>query len=272
MSATVAAGPDAAARPRIRASRWQVVEYQLYVGRRIWRTMFVVGVGTPLAYVLALGVGLGTVVDNNGNTLGVPYIVYVAPAFLTAAALQIAAADTAFPIMAGFKWIRTFHGMAATPLTATQICDGQLLWVALRIFANSAVYLGIMAAFGGTERWWVLLTIPVATLTAMAFAAPIAALAATLENEGNAFNMVFRFVVTPMFLFSGTFYPISQLPQWGQDLAYISPLWHGTMLARGAAIGHLGALPALGHVAYLLAWLVPGIAVARWRFAVRISK
>jgi lipooligosaccharide transport system permease protein len=270
MTATVASAP--AALPRIRASRWQVVEYQLYVGRRIWRSMAVVGIFTPLAYVLALGVGLGSVVDDHGNALGVPYIVYVAPAFLTAAALQIASADAAFPIMAGFKWVRTFHGMAATPLTATQICDGQLLWVAIRIFANSAVYLAIMAAFGGTQRWWVLLTIPVATLTAMAFAAPVAALAATLENEGNAFNMVFRFIVTPMFLFSGTFYPISQLPQWGQDLAYVSPLWHGTVLARGAAIGHLSALPALGHAAYLLAWLVIGLAVARWRFAVRISK
>lgn len=258
--------------PRIRASRWHVVEYQLYVGRRIWRSMAVVGIFTPLAYVLALGVGLGAVVDGHGNALGVPYIVFVAPAFLTAAALQIAAADSAFPIMAGFKWVRTFHGMAATPLTATQICDGQLLWVAIRIFANSAVYLAIMAAFGGTQRWWVLLTVPIATLTAMAFAAPIAALAAALENEGNAFNMVFRFVVTPMFLFSGTFYPISQLPQWGQDLAYVSPLWHGTVLARGAAIGHVGALSVFGHLAYLAAWLVVGLALARWRFAVRISK
>jgi lipooligosaccharide transport system permease protein len=264
MGATTAA-------PRIRGSRWQVVEYQLYVGRRIWRSMAVVGLFTPLAYVLSLGVGLGTVVDNHSNTLGVPYIVFVAPAFLTAAALQIAAADAAFPIMAGFKWIRTFHGMAATPLTPTQICDGQLLWVAIRIFANSAVYLAIMAAFGGTQRWWVLLTIPVATLTAMAFGAPVAALAATLENEGNAFNMVFRFVVTPMFLFSGTFYPVSNLPQWGRDLAYVSPLWHGTVLARGAAIGHVGALSVLGHLAYLLAWFVAGLALARWRFAVRIG-
>jgi lipooligosaccharide transport system permease protein len=249
-----------------------VVEYQLYVGRRIWRSMAVVGIFTPLAYVLSLGVGLGTLVDSHSNALGVPYIVFVTPAFLTAAALQIAAADAAFPIMAGFKWIRTFHGMAATPLTPAQICDGQLLWVAIRVFANSAVYLAIMAAFGGTQRWWVLLTLPVATLTAMAFAAPIAALAATLEHEGNGFNMVFRFVVTPMFLFSGTFYPISQLPRWGRELAYVSPLWHGTVLARGAAIGHLGTLPALGHLGYLLAWLVVGLALARWRFAVRIAK
>ena len=253
-------------------TRLRVIEYQLYVGRRIWRSVAVVGIFTPLAYVLSLGIGLGTVVDRHGNDLGVPYLVYVAPAFLTASALQIAAAEASFPIMAGFKWIRTFHGMAATPLTPTQICDGQLLWVAIRIFVNSAIYLAIMAAFGGTQRWWVLLSVPVATLTALAFAAPVAALAAALENEGNAFNMVFRFVVTPMFLFSGTFYPVSTLPRWGQWLAYVSPLWHGTVLARGAAIGHVGAPAVVGHLAYLALWLGVGLALARWRFAVRIAK
>jgi lipooligosaccharide transport system permease protein len=258
--------------PAAHGSLWQVVEYQLYVGRRIWRSLLVVGVFNPLAYVLALGVGLGSIVNSHSHSLGVPYLVFVAPAFLTAAALQIAAADTAFPIMAGFKWIRTFHGMAATPLTPTQICDGQLMWVAMRIFANSIVYLAIMAAFGGTQRWWVVLAIPAATLTAMAFAAPIAALAATLEDEGNAFNMVFRFLVVPMFLFSGTFYPISQLPTWGQWLAYVSPLWHGTELARGSAIGHISGGAVLGHLAYLLVWFVVGLTLARWRFRVRLEK
>jgi lipooligosaccharide transport system permease protein len=233
----------------------------------------IVGVVTPLMYVLALGVGLGTIVNHNSqHQLGVPYLVFVAPAFLTAAALQIAAADAAFPLMGGFKWLRTFHGMASTPLSPEQIADGQLLWIALRLVANSAVYLAIMASFGGAQRWWVVLTVPVAALTGMAFACWVAALAASIEQEGNAFNMLFRFVVTPMFLFSGTFYPISQLPKWGQYLAYVSPLWHGTELARGSAIGGLSAAAALGHVAYLLAWLVPGVLVARWRFRVRLTR
>jgi lipooligosaccharide transport system permease protein len=93
-----------------------------------------------------------------------------------------------------------------------------------------------------------------------------------VSSEGQAFNMLFRFVVTPMFLFSGTFYPISQLPQWGRWLAHVSPLWHGTELARGAAIGNLSDLAALGHTAYLLLWLVVGIGLARWRFRVRLTE
>ncbi len=268
MEAPAITAPPLAARP----SAWRVVEYQLVAARRYWRSIVVLGVITPLTYVLALGVGLGVVVDGHSDQLGVPYLVFVAPAFLTAAALQIAAADASFPLMAGFKWIRTFHGMVSTPLTPEQVCDGQLLWIALRLVVNSSLYLAIMAAFGGTQRWWVLLAIPAATLTGMAFASMVAALAAVLENEGNGFNMLFRFVVTPMFLFSGTFYPISQLPAWGRWLAYVSPLWHGTELARGAGIGGLSAGAALGHIAYLVAWLVVGVLLARWRFRVRLTR
>ena len=244
----------------------------MFVGRRVWRSMLIVGVFTPLAYVLAMGIGLGTVVDHHGNSLGVPYLVFVAPAFLTAAALQIASTDASFPLMAGFKWIRTFHGMAATPLTPAQICDGQLIWIGLRLLVNSSLYLAVMAAFGGTRRWEVLLAVPAATLTGLAFASTVAALAASVESEGNAFNMLFRFVVTPMFLFSGTFYPVSQLPGWGRALAYVSPLWHGTELSRGAGIGHISGLAVAGHVAFLLAWLAIGTALARWRFHVRLTR
>ena len=253
------------------ASAWNIVEFNWIAARRYWRGVVVIGLITPLTYVLALGVGLGVVVDGNGNKLGVPYLVFVAPAFLTAAALQIATTEATFPVMAGFKWQRTYHGMAATPLTPNQICDGQLLSVALRVFLNSVIYLAIMAAFGGTERWAVVLAVPVATLTAMAFAAPVAALAASVPAEGNAFNVLFRFVVTPMFLFSGTFYPISQLPRWGQWIASVSPLWHGTELARAAGIGGLSAGAAAVHVAYLLGWLVAGVVLARWRFRVRVA-
>lgn len=257
-----------------RGSPWWVVAYNLEVARSFWRSVLIVGLANPLMYVLALGVGLGSVVDHHtgSSQLGVKYLVFVAPAFLAATALQVAAQESSFPVMAGFKWIRTYHGMAATPLTPEQVCEGQLITVAIRVFANSTLYLAIMASFGGTVRWWVLLAVPAATLTAIAFSSWVAALAATVETEGNAFNMLFRFVVTPMFLFSGTFYPIDQLPRWGQYLAYISPLWHGTELARDAAIGGLSTLSVLGHIGYLLLWLVPGVLVARWRFRVRLTK
>lgn len=255
-----------------RASALSILEWNLVRLKGYWKNAIIVGVVTPVAFVLALGVGLGTLVDSGGNSLGVPYLDFVAPAFLAVSALQVAASDAAFPVMAGFKWVRNYHGIAATPLTPRQISDGVLLAIAVRQAANAIVYLAIIAAFGGLRRWWVLLAIPAAVLTALAFAAPVAALAATVRSEGQAFNVLFRFVVTPMFLFSGTFYPVDRLPAWGEVLAFVSPLWHGIELCRGAALGHLGAGAALGHVAYLLAWLVGGTALARWRFGVRIER
>ena len=261
----------AATRPA-RGSRWMLVELNLRRLKGYWRNALIIGVFTPLAFVLALGVGLGTLVDSGGNGLGVPYLVFVGPALLTASALQIATSEASFPVMAGFKWIRNFHGLAATPLTPRQIADGTLLWITLRQVVNTSLYLAIIAAFGGAQRWWVVLAVASATLTAVAFAAPVMALAATVTSEGQAFNILFRFVVTPMFLFSGTFYPIGRLPEWGRLLAYVSPLWHGTQLSRGAAIGHLGAPAAAGHVAYLLLWLGVGLGLARWRFAVRVER
>jgi lipooligosaccharide transport system permease protein len=250
-----------------------LIEYNLLAARRYWRSVVIVGVVTPLLYVLSLGVGLGRVVNANGtDRLGVPYLDFVAPAFLAAAALQVAANEATYPVMAGFKWLRFFHGMAATPLSPRQICDGTLLWIGLRVFVNSAVYLAIIAAFGGFPRTEMLWAVPVATLTGLAFAAPVLALSASVEAEGQAFNILARFVVTPMFLFAGTFYPISQLPAWGRWLAWISPLWHGTEVARASAIGHLSAAAIAGHLAYLAGWLVVGLLLARWRFRVRIQR
>lgn len=254
-----------------RTTMWQVVEHELIEARRYWKGVLITGLATPLLYVLALGIGLGTIVNKHSNSLGVPYVQFVAPAFLTAAALQVAATSATFPVMAGFKWIRFYHGMAATPLTPRQICDGKLLWVGLRTLVGSTVYLAVMAAFGGLHRWQGVFGIFAAVLTGLAFAAPVLALSASVSAEGQAFNVLFRFVVTPMFLFSGTFYPISQLPRWGEVIAYVSPLWHGTQLARGAALGDLSALAALGHVGYLLVWLVVGLGLARWRYRVRLT-
>jgi lipooligosaccharide transport system permease protein len=238
--------------------------------RRYLATGIVVSLLTPLVYVLALGVGLGALVDRHGTTpLGVPYLAFVAPGLLAAVAMQTAIGDVASLVMAGFKWVRVFHGMAATPLTARQVCDGTLGFIALRLSANSAVYLAIMACFGAVRRWQIVFAVPVAVLAAMAFATPVAAVIASIQNERNVFNILFRFVATPMFLFSGTFYPVSRLPDWGRWLAAVSPLWHGTELARAAALGAGSPVGVLGHLAYLVGWLALSLPVARWRFRVR---
>lgn len=259
--------------PRM-SGRAALVEYWFVDAKRYWRSVLVVGTGQPLFYVLALGVGLGTVVDHNthGSALGVPYLVFVAPALLVAAAVQIGASDASYPILSKFKWERSFHGMAATPLSPAEISDGTLLWISLRLTAGSAIYLAIMSSFGATQRWQAILAVPAATLCGMSMAAPVAAFSASRENEGQGFNVLSRFIIVPMFLFSGTFYPIDRLPEWGRWVAYFTPMWHGTELARAAAIGGQSLIAVLGHVAALTALLVTGVALSRREFRKRVER
>jgi lipooligosaccharide transport system ATP-binding protein len=256
------------------SGRITVVEYWFLDARRYWRSVIMTGTITPLLYVLALGVGLGSVVNHNGGgaALGVPYLVFVAPALLVASAVQIGASDASYPILSKFKWERSFHGMAATPLTPAQICDATLIWIAIRLTLTSSVYLAIVATFGATERWLAVLAVPAATLCGLAIAAPVAAYAATRVNEGQGFNVLARFIIIPMFLFSGTFYPVDRLPDWGRWVAYATPLWNGTQLARAAAIGGQPAWEILVHITYLLAMVAVGTVLARRAFRARVAR
>lgn len=239
--------------------------------RRNWRATLISSVVQPLLILLAFGVAFGSLVRTGAATGGVPYLDFLAPALLAMAAVQNAAVESTWPIQSRFKWQRTYFAVIATPVTAGQLLAGQLLWIAFRVAFSGAAYLVVIAAFGGIGGWGALASLLFATLCGMSFAAPVVALAAYVQQEINAFNALFRFVVLPMTLFSGTYFPISQLPAWGQVLAWVSPLWHGTQLARGAALGTLSPLPALGHVAYLTALVVVGALLARWRFVKRLE-
>lgn len=239
--------------------------------RRNWRATLISSVVQPLLILLAFGVAFGSLVPTSAATGGVPYLHYLAPALLAMAALQTAAVEATWPVKSHFKWQRTYFAITATPVTTGQLLAGQLLWIACRLAFSGAAYLLVIAAFGGMLGWGAVASLLFATLCGIAFAAPVVALAAYVEHESNAFNGLFRFVVLPMTLFSGTYFPISQLPVWGQVLAWVSPLWHGTELARGAALGTLSPLPALLHIAYLTALILVGALLARWRFAKRLE-
>ncbi|MFL6126580.1 ABC transporter permease [Actinophytocola sp.] len=223
--------------------------------RRNWRATFVSSVVQPVLLLLAMGFGLGSQVRSTGATGGHEYVVYLAPALLVTTAVQIAAFQSTYPILSAFKWQQTYHGIAASPITPGQIFAGHLLWVALRVAVSGAAYLLVAAALGTLTDVTVLVSLLVAVLTGVAFAAPIAAYSATLPTEGQQFSSLFRFVVTPMTLLAGTFFPISRLPAWVRPLAWVTPLWHGTELSRGAAFDGLPLLAVAGHLAFLLALL-----------------
>lgn len=233
-------------------------EFWLTFYRRTWRGSVATSIVNPVFYLGALGIGLGTLVNKSGTTPdGVEYIAFVAPGVLAATAMQIATNEAMWPVLGSIRWTRGYYAMLATPLQIRHIVLGHQAWMATRVVSSCAVYLVVIAAFGAIHSPLGVLALPACFLIGVAFSAPMAAYSATLENDA-AFVVVNRFAVIPMFLFSGTFFPVSQLPDALQRLAWLSPLWHGVELCRGAMTGSIDFFPAVAHVAVLGACVVAG--------------
>jgi lipooligosaccharide transport system permease protein len=250
----------------LRELRFWLVNY-----RRTWRGSIYSSLLGPVLYLGAMGLGLGALVDKHGTARlgGVSYLVFLAPGLLVAQAMQTAAAESTFPVLGSVKWRRTYQAAAATPLRPADIFHGHMLFTIMRLTMNSAVFVAVMAAFGAVRSPWVVAAIPVSVLTGLAFSTPLEAFAVT-RNSPNALSMIFRFVIVPMFLFSGTFFPISQLPAWIRPVAYITPLWHGVALSRALCLGTADWLGAVGHLAYLAAVAVAGMVAAEHFYARRL--
>jgi lipooligosaccharide transport system permease protein len=235
----------------LRAFEGSLVRY-----RRSWRGTIATSAISPVLYLAALGVGLGTYVNRTGAIPGGDYLDFVAPGLLAATAMQIASIESSYPIWAGIKWWGTYPSMLATPLRVRDIVIGHQLFVALRVFGSATVYLIVIAAFGGIESPLAVFALPAAMLVGLAFSTPIAGYAALVEHD-SGFAAMFRFAIVPMFLFSATFYPLSRLPEPLQLVAYVTPLWNGVELCRDLTLGRVNP-DDLFHVAYLLTLLVAG--------------
>lgn len=272
--ATVAApAPPASARRSPRSlGALRIVEREARIYARLWHgSVFTYFVG-PAMYLAAMGLGLGGLIEDNGGFTGsVTYLQFVAPGLLAATTMQSAAADSLWPIMGGLKWMRSFHAMAATPLTPGQIVAGQLTWMSLRIALSAAIFLLVAAVLGALASPWAVLAIAAAMLTGLAFAAPICAFSATQETD-TRFPLVMRFIILPLFLFSGTFFPLTDLPSWLQTLAWVSPLWHGVELCRAATTGQVASWAAVvAHVAVLVAYGALGLWCGARAFRTRLA-
>jgi lipooligosaccharide transport system permease protein len=245
------------------------LEFFLTQYRRVWRGSAVSSVVTPVVYLLALGVGLGVFVDRSTNLpAGVSYLEFVAPGLMAATAMQIASFESAWPVMSAIKWDRQYHAMLATPLRVRDVMLGHQSFFAFRLLLTATVYFVVICAFGAVNSPLGVLAIPVTLLVGLSFTGPIAAWAAHTQSDAS-FVAIFRFVILPMFLFSGTFFPISSLPRPLEVIAWFTPLWHGVTLCRDLTLGQVGAEDLL-HVAYLLAFVAVGFALARWTYRRRL--
>jgi lipooligosaccharide transport system permease protein len=256
---------------RIRTPMWlRASSYWAYQYKRTWRSSIVTSFLIPVLYLAAMGVALGSLIDQHSHGVdGVSYVAFLAPGLLAGTAMQIGTNDSTYPVMGGIKWMRTYFAQLASPLSVYDVLLGHLAWIAARLAIVVTIYLGVMAAFGVVYSPWAVFALPAAVLTGMAFSAPISAYAATLDTDAP-FTTLYRFAIIPLFLFSGTFFPVSQLPTWLQPVAYLTPLYHGVALCRDLTLGMVTLWPDLGHAAYLALWAGGGYALGRRTFAARL--
>ena len=263
---------DVSAAKAKRFGSWYVAEYYLRSMRRYGDVILADAVGSPLMYILAMGIGLGSLLTGNGTLFdGVPYLVFIAPALLVSGAVQGATSESTFPVMDGFKWHRIYQGPLVTPISPAQIFQGQALAILIRLLIQSALFMVIVVLFGAVSSPWAPLAILIAALSGMAFGLPIMAYSATIREEKGQFSIIMRFVFMPLFLFSGTFYPLSNLPLFLQWIGWISPIWHGTELARLSMYGHhIDGWLIAAHLAFLLALGAVGFLLGRRIFNNRL--
>jgi lipooligosaccharide transport system permease protein len=238
--------------------------------KRTWRGSIFGRFLSPLLFLLSMGLGLGSLVDKSaGGVAGVPYLQFVVPGILAAQAMWVAMGESSYQVLGAIRWNMKYHAMLATPIGIGDILLGHLSYVAMQITGATAIFIGVAALFGSFSSWWVLLCLPITVLTGMAFAVPIFAFSAAQEGD-EGFNILFRFIITPLFLFSGTFFPVDQLPVLLRLVAWVTPLWHGVDANRSLALGSPDVAGVLGHTAYLLVLIAIGAWVAHRKFTKRL--
>src|ERR1700682_1151028 len=209
-----------------------------------------------------MGWGLGSLVNRgSGGVAGGPYRDFLAPGVLGAAAMQTAALEMTYPILAQLVWGKTYVALLATPLKARDLVIGEIAWIAARAGLVAVTFYVVMQAVGATRSPLAPLAIGAGVLTGVAFGAPIMAFSAT-QSRDSGFAALNRFVITPLFLFGGTFFPLERLPPALQVIAWITPLAHGVALSRGLALGTITAGAALLHLLVPVLSIVAGTTAA----------
>jgi lipooligosaccharide transport system permease protein len=231
----------------------RVLQRNLLVYRRTFRGSIFSSFVTPLLFLTAMGLGLGQLVTRDVSSLpGGDYLAFLGPGIMAATCMQSAVFESTFPIMGKIMWRRNYEAMLATPIEVRHILGGELMYIALRMVLISSVFLLVLTLFRIPTSFLALLAVPSCVLLGVAFSAAIISFAATQKNDAG-FAWMFRFVINPLFLFSGTFFPLSQLPDWIEWIAAATPLYHGVSLVRGVVLNDAATLAGWPwHVAYLV--------------------
>jgi len=245
-----------------RASAWRLVHRNFLAYRRAW-IFFLTGFLEPVLYLFSIGVGVGQLVHGfsfNGHVIG--YAVFVAPGMLAASAMNGAILDSTYNIFFKLKYDKLYESVLATPMRTGQVARGEVTWALLRSGVYSAGFLVVMAAMGYVSSWWAVLALPATLLTGLAFSGVGMALT-TFMRSWQDFEFV-QLAIIPMFLFSGTFFPITAFPTVLLWVVECTPLYRGVVLCRELTTGAV-TWGSLVSVVYLVVLGLVGLAVVRRR-------
>ena len=254
---------------------WFVAEYRLRNMSKWLGAIFAFGLGQPVLFLLSIGVGIGALVDkgSNGHPMdGVGYLVFLAPALLATAAIQGAMDEVTFPTLQGFVWDKSFFAMNATQLSGRMIVQGIMMASAIRCLFTVLMYEAILLLFGAVQ-WSALPALTwAASLAGISFAAVMLAVTSFVKQDDGFFAIVGRFILTPLFMFSGTYYPLETLPTPLQVVGWVSPVWHSTNLGRILSYGHESpAWLVPVHYAFMAVLFIVGMVVATKKFEKRLA-
>ncbi len=227
-----------------------------YRDAKVWTTFYkaslIGNLGEPLLYLLAMGWGLGKMV---GTVDGVPYIEFLAPGLVCSTAMYAATFECTFGAFTRMTRQRTYDAILASPVSLDEIVAGEVLWGATKGFLSGGAMLLVMALFGLVNSPAALLALPLAFVIGLLFAA-LSMIVTARSPSYDFFSYYFTLVIAPMFLFSGIFFPVDNLPHWAQTFAWFLPLTHGVSASRAIFTEGLGVKTALD-----ILWLLIFIAV-----------
>jgi lipooligosaccharide transport system permease protein len=269
-SPTPSAAPARPARPTGSLSAWEGMarqyDYWLTVLKRTWRGGVVSSFLTPLLYVVAMGVLLGGFIEADPDKLegATSYLAFVVPGLVASHAMTLAVSESTYPVMGSIKWHKTFFAQLATPLAVRDLVNAYVAFVMFRVASACAVFMLVMAPFGVFATWWgPILAWLSQVLVGFAFTTLVFAYSAWLKSE-EGFGLLFRLGVIPLTLFSGAFFPISNLGPVLEWIARLTPLWHGVSLSRMFCVDHIDWALVVLNVVVLVSLTVVG-----WFLAVR---
>ena len=235
-----------------------LIERSLYAAKSSNWLVIVSGFVEPVLYLMAFGFGIGQLIGNVDDGTGslVPYAAFIAPALLATSAMNGAIFDSTWNVFFKMHFGKVYQVMLSSSMGPMDVALGEISWALLRGLTYSLGFMAIVTPLGLVTSWWGLLAIPAATLIAFGFAALGMAVTSYMSNIQQM--QWINFFLLPMFLFSGTFFPVSVFPDWIQVIVKALPLWQGVEMIRAFTLGNIGP-ELIGHIVYFLVMIVAGL-------------